>query len=140
MFGRTYVDQLLRRRPPSDEQAWADLVATVTAATARSIADAIHHWLVPRGVDEVVISGGGARNPTLVVMIRDALPSVAVATGEALGIDPDAKEAIAFAGLAWAFARGIPGNIPEATGAAGPRILGSYTPGSVGRATACPPL
>jgi anhydro-N-acetylmuramic acid kinase len=128
-FGRTCVEQLVRGRPRADEQAWADLVATATAATAQSIAAAIDRWVIPRGVDEVVISGGGARNPTLVGMIREAIPSVAVMTGEALGIDPDAKEAIAFAGLAWAFACGIPGNIPEATGARGPRILGSYTPG-----------
>jgi anhydro-N-acetylmuramic acid kinase len=80
-------------------------------------------------VDEVVISGGGARNPTLLAMIRDALAPIPVVTGETLGIDPDAKEAIAFAGLAWAYACGIPGNVPEATGARGPRVLGSYTPG-----------
>ena len=53
-----------------------------------------------------------------------------VLTGEGvLGIDSDAKEAIAFAALAWAFHYGIPANVPAATGAAGRRVLGSYTPG-----------
>jgi anhydro-N-acetylmuramic acid kinase len=128
-FGRPNVEEIVRRRPPADEQAWADLVATITAATACSIADAMRRWVLQRGVDEVVISGGGARNPTLVRMIRETLAPTPVVTGEALGIDPDAKEAIAFAGLAWAFACGLPGNVPEATGARGPCVLGSYTPG-----------
>jgi len=56
-----------------------------------------------------------------------------VVTGEVLGIDPDSKEALAFAALAWAHVHGIPGNIPEATGATGPRVLGSFTPGAAGR-------
>ena len=133
VFGRPFVEQLVQRRPPSDDQAWDDLVATVTAVTARSIASAIGRWVLERGVDEVVISGGGARNPTLVGMIRDGLAPIPVVPGEALGIDPDAKEAIAFAGLAWAYACGIPGNVPEATGARGLRVLGSYTPGREGK-------
>jgi anhydro-N-acetylmuramic acid kinase len=54
-------------------------------------------------------------------------------TGETLGIDPDSKEALAFAALAWAHVNGVPGNIPEATGSTGLRILGSYTPGAMGR-------
>lgn len=133
IFGRPYVEQIVRQRSPADEQAWAGLAATLTAATARSIADAIRRWVLVRGVDEVVVSGGGARNPVLVQMIRDALTPIPVLTGQSLGIDPDAKEAIAFAGLAWAFVHGIPGNVPEATGAAGPRVLGCCTPGRGGR-------
>ena len=133
VFGRPYLEAIVRRRAPADEQAWPDLVATITAVTARSVADAIRRWVLARGVDEVVVSGGGARNPTLLAMLGDALGETGrglpVLTGEALGIDPDAKEALAFAALAWAYSRGIPGNVPEATGARGPRVLGSYTPG-----------
>jgi anhydro-N-acetylmuramic acid kinase len=128
LFGRPYLEQLLRDRLPQSEGAWNDLIATLTAVTAGSIAAAIDRWVRPRTVDEVVISGGGARNPTLVRMIRDALAPVPVVTGEVLGIDPDAKEAIAFAALAWAFVHGIAGNVPEATGASGSRVIGSYTP------------
>jgi len=129
VFGHPYLQQIVRRQPPADEQEWADLIATATALTARSIADAMHGWVTQHGLSEVIISGGGARNPTLIAMIRDALAPTRVVTGEALGIDPDAKEALAFAALAWAFACGIPGNVSEATGAVGLRILGSYTPG-----------
>jgi anhydro-N-acetylmuramic acid kinase len=53
-----------------------------------------------------------------------------VVDGTTLGVDPDAKEAVAFAVLAWAHLRGIPANVPAATGAAGPRVLGSFTPGA----------
>ena len=49
---------------------------------------------------------------------------------QVVGLDPDAREAVAFAALAWAHLRGIPANVPASTGAAGPRILGSLTPGA----------
>ncbi|MCL4195527.1 MAG: anhydro-N-acetylmuramic acid kinase, partial [Thermoguttaceae bacterium] len=73
------------------------------------------------------------RNPVLMAMIRAELAPVPVLPGEALGLNPDAKEALAFAALAWAFACRIPANVPEATGAQGPRVLGSYTPEGAGR-------
>src|SRR5690606_22844625 len=111
-------------------QGWADLIATLTALTARSIGDAYRRWVLPRGVDEVFLTGGGARNPALFRMIQAELDPIPVHPGEGLGIDPDAKEAVAFAALAWAHVHGLPGNVPEATGAAGPRVLGSYTPGA----------
>jgi anhydro-N-acetylmuramic acid kinase len=132
VFGRPYLESLVRQRAPADEQAWADLVATMTVVTARSIADAIRRWVLARGVDEVIVSGGGARNPMLLALLGDApfSASLPILTGEALGIDPDAKEAIAFAALAWAYATAIPANVAEATGAQGPRVLGSYTPGT----------
>ena len=82
------------------------------------------------GVDEVVLAGGGASNPVLVEALTELLAPIPVRTGaEALGIDPDAKEAAAFALMAWAHLHRIPANIPEATGAPGPRVLGSLTPG-----------
>ncbi|HEX6939950.1 MAG TPA: anhydro-N-acetylmuramic acid kinase [Longimicrobiales bacterium] len=130
VFGRPFVEALARRERPESEQAWADLVATLTALTAESIVGAIRRWVAPRRVDEVVLTGGGAHNPVLREMIATRLAPVPVRGGEVLGFDPDAKEAVAFAALAWAYARNIPGNVPEATGAAGPRILGSFTPGA----------
>lgn len=115
-------------------EGWPDLLATLVALTATSVADAYARWLAPRPLDEVVLAGGGARNPALVAALRQALHPLPVHTGsEALGIDPDAKEAAAFALLAWAHLMGIPGNVPEATGSAGPRVLGSLTPGAGGR-------
>ncbi len=127
---------------------WDDLLATLTEFTARSVARSYRDHLPLGAVHEVVLAGGGARNPTLVRRIEAALRTAwaegegatagrsgptppPVRTGEvALGIDPDAREAAAFALLAWAHLQGLPGNLPSATGAAGPRVLGSFTPGT----------
>jgi anhydro-N-acetylmuramic acid kinase len=128
-FGRPFVERLVEAAAPEDDQEWMDLVATLTELTARTVADAYRRWVVPRGLDEVVLTGGGARNPTLVARIRELLAPLPVVDGSALGVDPEAKEAVAFALLAWAHLRGIPSNVPAATGASGPRVLGSYTPG-----------
>lgn len=132
VFGRPFVEALVARREPSDEEDWADLIATLTALTARSIAGAIANWVLPRGVDEVIMTGGGVHNPVLREKLAEALGAVPLLSGEALGLDPDAKEAVAFAVLARAFLQRVPGNVPEVTGAAGPRVLGSYTPGRAG--------
>jgi len=136
VFGRPFVEALVERIAPTTDRDWADLVATLTALTARSIADAIRRYALPWGVDEVVVTGGGARNPALLSMLEGELAPIPVRHGDVLGLDPDAKEAVAFAALAWAHVHGIPANIPEATGAAGPRVLGCFTPGGRSRAPA----
>jgi anhydro-N-acetylmuramic acid kinase len=111
----------------------ADAVATATAFTARSIADQYARFL-PHGVTEVLVSGGGARNPTLVraleAALRDAVGdrAPAVRPFEAVYFDGEAKEAVAFALLGYLHLRGRPGNLPAATGASAPRVLGSLTP------------
>lgn len=132
-FGTPAVRALIERRGPSDDAAWANIVATLTMATARSIADAIRRWVLPRGADELIVTGGGARNAALHAMLVAELPELEVLPPETLPIEPEAKEAVAFATLAWAFARGHAGNEPTATGARGPRVLGSLTPGAAGR-------
>ncbi len=102
-----------------------DLIATITALTARSIADACRRFIIPLGpVDQLVATGGGARNPTLLAMLAAELPGVEVLTASDLGIDGDALEAIAFSILAWQMLNGRPGNIPSVTGARHPAILG----------------
>jgi anhydro-N-acetylmuramic acid kinase len=68
-----------------------------------------------------------------VARIGELLAPLPVVNGAVLGVDAEAKEALAFAVLAWAHVHGIPANAPAATGAAGPRVLGSYTPGSIDR-------
>jgi len=118
---------------PEGDRDWLELVATLTELTARTIADAYRRWVVPRGAAEAVVTGGGALNPTLMRRIRELLDPLPVREGTALGVDPEAKEALAFAVLAWAHAKRIPANVPAATGAAGPRVLGSYTPGAADR-------
>lgn len=104
----------------------ADIVATATALTARTMAIGYDRFVRP-DLRDVVLSGGGARNPTLVQMIRQALPLRTVRTFDELFFDGEAKEAVAFAYIALQHLRGLAGNVPSATGAAGPRILGSRT-------------
>jgi anhydro-N-acetylmuramic acid kinase len=124
------VERLVEAIKPEGDQDWMDLVATLTELTARTVADAYHRWVIPMGIAEVMLTGGGARNPTLAGRIRELLAPLPVTDGGGLGVDPDAKEAVAFALLAWAHLKGIPANVPSATGAAGPRVLGSLTPGA----------
>ncbi len=138
-FGDARLEALLAELAPrlreADTGAWDDLLATLVELTARSVARAYRDHLPVEGIHQVVLAGGGARNPTLVRAIEGALSreigGAAVETGAAaLGVDPDAREAAAFALLAWAHLRGIPGSLPRVTGAAGPRVLGSYVPGA----------
>ena len=135
-FGGALLDRLVTGLDPDpDEGVWCDLVATLTAFTARSIAEAYRDWVLPKGLDEIFLVGGGSNNPALVGAIEEGLASlegmdsVPVRNGVELGVDPDAREALAFAFLAWAHLRGICGNIPSVTGAEAPRVLGSMTPG-----------
>jgi len=130
-FGRVLLDRVAEGlNPGADEEAWCDLVATLTAFTARSIAEAYRSWVLPRGLDEIFLVGGGTNNPALVQAITRELAPVPVRDGGDLGVDPDAREALAFAFLAWAHLHQITGNIPSVTGAEAPRVLGSLTPGA----------
>ncbi|MFN8471618.1 MAG: anhydro-N-acetylmuramic acid kinase [Anaerolineae bacterium] len=106
----------------------ADVVATATAFTAESIADAYARFVGQ--VDEVIVSGGGADNPTLMRMLADRLPDSRVTRSDNLGLPADGKEAIAFAVLAYETIHDRPGALARVTGAAGARVLGSITPGA----------
>ncbi|HEY5490289.1 MAG TPA: anhydro-N-acetylmuramic acid kinase [Gemmatimonadaceae bacterium] len=105
----------------------ADLVATAVELTARSIALSYERF-IPQPIADVVISGGGARNPALVNRLREVLAPRVVKHFDQLFFDGDAKEAVAFAFLGWLHMRGLPGNVPAATGALGPRVLGTWSP------------
>jgi len=126
LFGADFAEKLLLRAR-DDGLSDADIVATATAFTAASIADAYNRHL-PKCPDEVILCGGGARNPLLVARLEDRLGGVKIMASDALGIDPDAKEAVSFAMLARLTALAQPGNAPAATGAAHPVVLGSITP------------
>ncbi len=104
-----------------------DIVATACWLTARSIALAVERF-VPQPVEDVLLSGGGARHPVLREAIAMALAPRHVRLFERVFFDGDAKEAVAFAYLGWLHLQRRPGNLPTATGARGPRILGAYHP------------
>jgi anhydro-N-acetylmuramic acid kinase len=103
-----------------------DIVATFTALTARSIEHAYRTFL-PFFPEEVIVSGGGARNRTLMAMLKEHLTPARVTTSEEYGLAINAKEAVAFAVLAYETWHRRPGNIPAATGASHAVILGNIT-------------
>ena len=126
-FGATLVRDVLAWR---GRLSGEDLVATATAFTARSIADALTRFVIPEiHVGRMAVSGGGARNPVLMKMLRAALPGVDICESDTLGVPSEAKEAIAFAVLANATVEGRTGNLPAATGASDPVVLGVVAPG-----------
>jgi anhydro-N-acetylmuramic acid kinase len=125
-FGRKYCNDLYRRamkRSLSDK----DIMATVTAFTATTIADAYKRFL-PRIPDEVILCGGGAHNRTLVDMLKKQLCETKILLSDDFGIDCDAKEAVSFAILAQATIKGIANNVPGATGAKDSLVLGKIIP------------
>lgn len=101
----------------------ADVQATLLALTACSIAEALHRHAPD--VREVYACGGGVHNPAVMQALADALDPARLATTAALGLDPDFVEAVGFAWLARERLAGRPGNLPEVTGARGPRLLGA---------------
>ncbi|MFI9554180.1 anhydro-N-acetylmuramic acid kinase [Nonomuraea endophytica] len=122
LFTPGYVRRALEGRA---EIARPDLVATLTALTAETVAAEIRR----HELDTVVVSGGGVRNPTLMGMLR-ARTTARLVPSDELGVPSDAKEAIAFSLFGWLTAHGLPATVPSCTGAAGPRVLGTITPGS----------
>ena len=128
LFGRDYPDRFLaacrKARPGASTE---DCVASAVSLTARAIGDAFARF-VREPARELVLSGGGARNPTLVRAITGALPHMTVRRFDELFFDGEAKEAVAFALLGYLHATGRPGNVPGATGARGARILGQWVP------------
>ena len=127
-FGREFVGELLRLCRRADEH---DIVATATALTARSIGVAVRKFVLPLveppvRFRELVVSGGGTNNLTLMRMIREELAplKMRVRTSDDFGLPSQAKEAVAFAMLAYQTWRHLPSNIPSATGAERPAILG----------------
>jgi len=129
-FGAEYAAGLIalakrRRISPND------LIHAATAFTAASIARAIQDFVFPRTrASELIIAGGGARNPLLVAYLAALLPSLKILPADAFGIPADAKEAFAFAVLAYEAFHRRANNLPSATGARHPAILGkiSYPP------------
>jgi anhydro-N-acetylmuramic acid kinase len=133
-FGEMFLGRMLasarrlRLRPE-------DMVATATAFTAATIADAYRRFVFPklkageRSALQVILGGGGAKNPTLRRMLADRIGAGELLTHEDFGIANAAKEALAFAILAHETLLGNPGNVPMATGARRAVVLGKILPG-----------
>jgi anhydro-N-acetylmuramic acid kinase len=128
LFNVDYVRRLIARcremRPSATRE---DIIATATALTARSIADAYRRFL-PEPIEEVLVSGGGAKNPAIVDQLAALVGPIALRSFDDEFFDGEAKEAVAFALLAHLHVTGAPGNVVGATGARGPRVLGKLTP------------
>lgn len=133
-FGEAFVQKILdsarrmRLRPE-------DIVATTTAFTACGIAQAYERFVFPRVKSserkklQIIIGGGGAKNPTLRRMLKERVDGAEFFTHEDFGIANSAKEALAFAILAHETLAGRPGNVPGATGARKAVVLGKVVPG-----------
>jgi len=119
-FALEWIERMLRNGLGD-----ADIVATFTAFTAHSIAQSYRDFVLPRcAVEEVIVSGGGAHNKTLLAMTAELLPGMKFYRSDDFGLSGDAKEAVAFALFANNFLFGAPGNLPSATGASRPTVMG----------------
>jgi anhydro-N-acetylmuramic acid kinase len=124
LFGASYTAEFIEMAKARELEA-ADIVATATAFTARSIANACRDFVMPRcRLDEVIVSGGGAHNRTLLRQLAELLPEQEILTSGELGLADDAKEAVIFALLGNDFLRGISNNVTAATGASRPTVMG----------------
>jgi anhydro-N-acetylmuramic acid kinase len=127
-FGREFARQFIKHCGRAGK---ADVVATATALTARSIADAISRFVLPRRghFREFVVSGGGANNPTLLAMLANELRPLhlTIRASDEFGLPSEAKEAAAFALMAYETWHRSPSNIPSATGARRLAILGKIS-------------
>jgi anhydro-N-acetylmuramic acid kinase len=116
-YGFQFAEMLLRRYAQHEP---VDLLATVVAFTAHAIAGSLHEFRL----DELIVSGGGTYNRTLMASLERLMAPAMVSKVDALGIDTDNKEAVAFAVLAVQALHGEPANLPKVTGARGRAVLG----------------
>ena len=129
-YGRVYVQMLLALGRKHHAKP-NDLIRAATIFSALSIVDALNRFVLRKHrIQQLIVSGGGAQNPLILAQLSAALPGVAVLPSSHFGIREDAKEAFAFALLAYETFHQRPANLPSATGARGPAILGkiSYAP------------
>ncbi len=123
LFNGGYLERVLRAREPVP---LTDLLATLAALTARTVADEI----LRHRLDTVIVSGGGSHNPVVMGALAERLPHTALLPSSTIGVPGDAKEAIAFAVIGWHTVHGLPATLPDCTGATAASVLGSLTPGA----------
>lgn len=124
-FSQKYIENALKFAPENH----ADIIATLTALTAKSIAQAYERFVYPQtGLQEVIVGGGGAYNKTLMKFLRGYLPSyIELKTHEDMGISNNFKEVMAFALLAYCTFYSIPNNLPSCTGAKKRVVMGKIS-------------
>lgn len=124
-FNTQYIENILKLAPKNPQ----DIIATLTALTAKTIADAYERFIYPQvGIHEAVICGGGAYNKTLMKFLRTYLPSyIDLKTCEDYGISNNFKEVMAFALLGYCTYYGIPNNLPCCTGAKKRVVMGKIS-------------
>ena len=128
LFTPAYIDRFIARcRSARANAPVEDIVATAVHLTAAAIADAYERF-IPEPITEVLLCGGGAKHPVLAERLTERFYPATVQRFDALYFDPEAKEAVAFALMGHLHLARRPGNVPGATGARGPRILGTLTP------------
>lgn len=120
-FGKNFLQELLKK-VKNYNILKEDIITTVTAFTAEAIATNCKKYLGP--IDEVIVSGGGAYNKTLLSMLQERMPNIQIATTEKYGIPIKAKEAMGFALLGYCTLNKYPNNVPSATGARRPVVMG----------------
>jgi anhydro-N-acetylmuramic acid kinase len=126
VFGEVFVNRIVQENQSLTNE---DLIATATYLTALSISSAYKKFVFPKhDIYEVIVGGGGSFNSTLLQWLSELLPQLEVKVQEDIGFSSEAKEAVAFALLANETLNGNPGNVPSATGASEPVIIGSITP------------
>ena len=132
-FGREYAGRFLQICRGASKP---DVVRTATALTARSIADSVRRFVLPkfagrpnRADHQMIVSGGGSKNPTLMGMLRDEITPMGISVhfSDEFGLPAEAKEAVAFALLAHETWHRRPSNVPSATGAKRAAILGKIS-------------
>jgi anhydro-N-acetylmuramic acid kinase len=126
-YGRTYVKRVLAlgRRHNAKPN---DLIRAATIFTALSIVEALNRFVLPKTeIHQLIVSGGGTHNPLILAQLAAALRQIEIVRSPQLGVPEDAKEAFAFAILAYETFNGRPSNLPSATGARRPAILGKVS-------------
>lgn len=129
-YGARFVARFLRKGRQHGARP-EDLIRAATLFTALSVVDALHRFVLPKTkLRQLIVSGGGSHNPLVLAQLAAALSDIEVAPSSRFGVPEDAKEAFAFAILAYETFHRRPANLPSATGASRPAILGKicYAP------------
>ena len=129
LYNEEYVQKILKTAPENKY----DVVATITALTAKTIADAYKNFVLPKtDIKEIVIGGGGAYNPVLLNFLKEYTGGMELKTHKDFGIDDKFKEAIAFAMLGYCTIKNIPNNLQNCTGAEKKVVMGVISMGNIG--------